>query len=112
MKLKFFVLSCSLAVLFVSTSVTATSSTFSEMGDADFVSVDMVAENATSDVQAARIFRVAKKVWDKSGKEVAKFVAYEIVTAGIDWAIGGTEEIEVIGDNSVANEKEVKMAKL
>jgi hypothetical protein len=46
--------------------------------------------------QAARItalVRGAKKLWNASGKEAAKFVAYEIVLRGIDYIVA--EELQV-----------------
>ncbi|CAM1341569.1 hypothetical protein [Tenacibaculum amylolyticum] len=62
-------------------------------------------DNNTS-TQAARITavgRLAKKVWDRSGKEAAKFVAYEIVLRGVDYLLSAEDEIQ--GPASEANYK-------
>ena len=65
----------------------------------------------SSDMQAARVVRVAKKVWDASGKEAAKFVAYEIVTAGVDWLIGASDEISVASQQEIDAEAAYKLRK-
>ncbi len=58
--------------------------------------------------QAARITalaRGAKKLWDASGKEAAKFVAYEVVLRGIDYVVSDQIEIVDLALNDEMNRK-------
>ena len=62
--------------------------------------------------QAARItavVKVAKKVWDRSGKEAAKFVAYEVVLRGIDWLLSTQDPVQKV---ALADEMNYKLSKL
>ncbi|MEN7546290.1 hypothetical protein AAG747_00130 [Rapidithrix thailandica] len=64
----------------------------------------------STDHAAARITalaRTAKKVWDRSGKEAAKFVAYEVVMRGVDWVLSAEAPVVALED-----EMNYKLSKL
>ncbi|CAM1371287.1 hypothetical protein [Tenacibaculum xiamenense] len=102
---------CAVALSFTLFSFKSTSSNQDNLNVAS-VQFNSAEYSVGDYAQVARIRtvgKVAKKVWDRSGKEAAKFLAYEVVLRGVDWLLSAEEEIQA---PQVASEINYKLSKL
>ncbi|WP_116108313.1 hypothetical protein [Lewinella sp. IMCC34191] len=110
MKLKSLFLLSTMALLFAATSLRGTEANYQQMaGNIQLHKQGLQGAQPGEAVQVARLISLAKKVWDRSGKEAAKYVAYEVVTAGIDYVLSASSPGLTADLNK---EKAMKLAKL